>query len=105
VPSSSWLLGSSYCYWRRVWERRPFSDLPKMNDGKAIPDSSAEDSIWKREVKCMGVRSLGAGTDPRMICRIHGGNTTNYSDLLSGKYENTWKRVPEWDEHCRRIME
>lgn len=119
VPSASWLLGSSYCYWRKVWERRPFPDLPKMRDGKAIPDSSAEDTIWKREVKCMGVTSLHEidlpddripykvqdGEEPRMICRIHGSNTTNYADLLSGKYENTWKRVPEWDAPCRRIME
>jgi hypothetical protein len=109
VPSSSWVLGSSFCYWRRVWEQRPFSDLPRLKDGVPIPDSAGEDVMWRREVKCVGVSGLPMIgrtmiCEPRMICRIHGSNTTNYDTMLANKYQNTWKRVPQWDARCREVM-
>jgi hypothetical protein len=37
-----------------------------------------------------------------MIASIHGGNTQNY-DLVVGQSTN-WRRVPEWDAHCRKVM-
>ncbi len=104
VPSPSWVLGTSFCYWRRVWEQHKFPDLPRLVDGKPVPDSASEDVIWRRGVKCLGYSSITPDGYPRMIARIHGGNTTNYADLLGPRAGNTWKRAPEWDEHCGAVM-
>ncbi len=104
VPSPSWVLGTSFCYWRRVWEQHKFPDLPRLVDGKPVPDSASEDVIWRRGVRCAGYSSLTPDGYPRMIARIHGGNTTNYADLLGTRAGNTWKRAPKWDEHCAAVM-
>ena len=46
---------------------------------------------------------------PRMIARIHGGNTsTAYDPALMRASEmqgSGWRRVPEWDSYCRGLME
>lgn len=104
-------LGTSLCYWRRVWEARPFPDLPKTKGG------TGEDTEWLREVISLGVlstKSLTTGPagpwqtqiddkeQPRMIASIHGGNTQDYAGVVGAS--NNWRRVPEWDEHCRKVM-
>lgn len=98
-------LGTSLCYWREVWQRNPFADT-----------SAGEDTLWLRGVQSMGVESstgtttlpasvMDAATSegydkPRMIASIHGGNT--YARIEPRAEE--WKRVPEWDAHCRKVM-
>lgn len=105
----SYCLGTSLCYWREVWERKPFGDQPRL--GKM----TGEDHDFLEGLDSLGWTSLdnpgafdrhhdswGADRNPRMIASIHGGNT-------SGQYTNmeppSWERVPEWDKECRRIME
>lgn len=90
-------LGTSLCYWREVWQRNPFPDT-----------SAGEDTLWLRGVKSQGDRSfpaldgrVAAECMPRMIASIHRGNT--YARIEPRAEE--WKRVPEWDEHCREIMQ
>jgi len=125
--AQAWLLyntiaiGSSFCYWRKVWRDCPFPDLPK----RGVKDGSSEDVVWRREVYYRAVSSVGGapanalisrartkdlslgpnagyGFDPRMICRIHGKNTSSYE---IEKYPDSWRRVPSWDDYCRNIME
>jgi len=100
-------VGTSLCYWRRVWERRPFEDLPKPGGG------TGEDTKWLEGVSSLGVSAQGGttavdgdGIEPRMIATIHWANTNaaNYRECLAGNSPQ-WKRVPEWDARVRAIME
>jgi hypothetical protein len=98
-PSPAYCIGSSLAYWRKTWEARPFPDLPK---GKG---STGEDTEWLKGVDSLGVDSVRAYQGfggPRMICSIHGGNTSTQYETIGES--RSWKRVPEWDEHCRKVM-
>ncbi len=100
-PSPSYCLGTSLCYWRHVWERRPFPDLPKNNSGEG------EDTAWLKGVDSLGVRTYDGiahddNFEPRMIASIHGANTMHYEKVL--RESPSWRRVPEWDAHCRERM-
>jgi hypothetical protein len=90
-PNPSYAIGASFAYWRRVWEHKPFPDL-----------AHGEDDAWMAGLKVCGVSGMGA--EPRIICRVHGGNTSPaYPALLSGRCAE-FQRVPEWDEYCRGRM-
>jgi len=108
-------LGTSLCYWRRVWEARPFPDEPKRKGGtgedvkwlegvKSLGASSIEMSVIESDWKAGEVREGNRVLDfsPRMIASIHGGNTQAY-DLVVGQ-SPSWRRAPEWDAHCRGRM-
>jgi glycosyltransferase involved in cell wall biosynthesis len=44
--------------------------------------------------------------DPRMVARIHAGNTSNaYDPAQMAAHPQHWRRVPEWDTYCRSMME
>lgn len=115
-PVTKPTIGSSLCYWRRVWERKPFMDLPKPVFPGAlggIGDNRGEDRMFIEGLKVAAVSSLfgikiygGLNTiddkTPRMIARIHGGNTKTYN--IEESNGDTWKRVPEWDKRVREIL-
>ena len=95
-PDPRYCLGTSLCYWRKTWERKPFDAT-----------SQGEDIRFCTGLKCVGVSSfLG---EPRMVARIHGGNTsTAYRPELMAAIERQggeWKRLPEWDSYCRGVCE
>ena len=113
-PGEAWLytgtrggvpaLGTSLCYWRKTWERHHFA-----NETQGVEDH------WLREKNVVGVSSLDLripGTPimqeraPRMIARIHGGNTSNGYDLEKhvANSSREWKRVLEWDARVREIL-
>ena len=113
-PGEAWLytgtrggvpaLGTSLCYWRKTWERHHFA-----NETQGVEDH------WMREKNVVGVSSLDLripGTPimqeraPRMIARIHGGNTSNGYDLEKhvANSSREWKRVLEWDARVREIL-
>lgn len=102
-------LGTSLCYWRKTWERKPFEAT-----------SQGEDHLFTLGLKCVSVTSIfdvhndpyidvlptgEADKTPRMIARIHAGNTSNAYDPGVMRKSAEWKRVPEWDEYCRGVME
>ena len=87
-------LGTSLCYWRKTWERKPFEAT-----------SQGEDERFTTGLKCFGSDLIFGREQPRMIARIHAGNTSNAYDPGVMRKSAEWKRVPEWDEHCRRVME
>ncbi len=117
-------VGSSLCYWRKTWERKPFQNT-----------SHGEDEIFCRDLKCVAIGACGEPFhkvddlsiwknapsferamdlikhnpehaerfSPRMVCRIHAGNTSpNYQGIE--RAEQNWKRVPAWDDYCRKVM-
>lgn len=108
-------LGTSLCYWRRVWEARPFEDLPKG------PTGAGEDFMWLRGVDHISTSSIvwkhpdGGPTilpsyttkdpaEPRMIASVHAGNTSSMVALGIRRGTAEIKRVPEWDAYCRERM-
>jgi hypothetical protein len=102
-PDPTYCLGTSLCYWRRAWERNPFSERNGPN-----PRERGEDREFLRGVDSMGVSSVqfgGVTWEPRMIARIHAGNARHYPVDELVKNSDSWRRVPEWDDHCRTIME
>ena len=102
-------LGTSLCYWKKTWERKPFQAT-----------SQGEDHLFTLGLKCVSVTSIfdvhndpylevlpngEADKTPRMIARIHAGNTSNAYDPAVMRKSAEWKRQPEWDEYCRGVME
>jgi len=109
-PDPRYCLGTSLCYWRKTWERKPFEAT-----------SQGEDVRFCTGLKCVGVSGInrdepagpglscqGVDVVPRMIARIHAGNTsTVYRPELMAAIERQggeWKRSPEWDSYCAEIM-
>jgi hypothetical protein len=95
-PEQNFCLGTSLCYWRHVWERKPFEALP------AAPGGTGEDWKWQQGLKRTAVSAMAY--KPRMIASIHGGNTSDYS-ILDNPKQRSFRRIPHWDEHCRKVME
>lgn len=98
-PDPRYCLGTSLCYWRAAWEKRPF---PATSQG--------EDHHFTAGLKCVGQRSFVGGfhqpdAAPRMMARIHAGNTSNAYDPAKMRKQTEWRRVPEWDTYCRSVME
>ncbi len=79
-------VGASYCYWRSAWERLPFPEIAK-----------GEDTHWKR----LGARCYGSTGVPRLICEIHGANT---SSRIVPEFDE-YRRAPQWDSYCKLKME
>jgi hypothetical protein len=91
-------LGTSLCYKRSVWEKHHFA-----NETQGVEDH------WMREKHIAAVSCLSSpdgSFEPRMIARIHGGNTSNGYKLeeyiAAGSRE--WTRVPAWDQRVRGIL-
>lgn len=123
-PNPRYALGTSLCCWRLAWEARPFQDL-----------QHGEDTEWLKGVRChavgsaehmtccdTGSRSAGHAHDsdcyskrqpePRMIARIHSGNSSSAYDPIEmarhnalPRAERQWSRAAEWDKVCRGAME
>ena len=108
-PNPGYTLGTSLCYWRKTWERKPF---PAANVG--------EDLLFCTGLNCVGITSMPVATfdigkngdptndpkvQPRMIARIHAGNTSTAYEPAKLAKNSEWRRVPEWDAHCRSVME
>lgn len=114
-PRPNYALGTSLCYWRKTWECSPFTDGPK-------PNGTSEYHHWfalNSGVRVHGVTSFGGdislppsvvppehdGYAPRMIARIHGGNTGQYDleKLIAGG-SREWKRAANWDTRVAEIL-
>lgn len=107
-PGEAWLfnsgnsLGTSLCYWRSAWEKNPF---PATSYG--------EDTEFQKRLKCAAVscfppqrpRGFEVAIDPRMIARIHSGNTSAaYKPEAMRNAPNHWSRVPAWDNYCQGVF-
>ena len=97
VSGEAWIWGSypppetTLCYWRKYWEHHPFG---ATSQGEGLQFLIGGKMFWGSAV---------SADEPRMVARIHAGNTSNaYRDLAS---HSEWRRVPEYDDYARRIME
>ena len=102
---AGYAVGTSLCYWRRTWERKPFEATSRGEDNAflkglnlACVSSSIEDLRWGPPKPSLD------DLKPRMVARIHGGNTSeNYAPSILEQSTN-WKRVPEWDSYCGEVF-
>ena len=93
-PEPDFCLGTSLCYWRRVWESKPFEAL-------------GDEWKWQQGLRRRSITSLIGSypndpyrlCGPRMIVSIHNGSR------LDSLQQQSFRRAPAWDAHCRRIME
>ncbi len=107
TPGEAWLytgtmLGTSLCYSRKVWEQHPFP-----------PTSQGEDTQWLIGLKQCAARSVGPfgphgqpieADAPRMIARIHAGNTSTGYRPEHMEAAAEWKRIPQWAAYCSEVM-
>lgn len=104
-PGEAWIyagsvLGTSLCYSRARWEAIRFQ-----------PVNQGEDTQF-RGARCIGVSSVNEDLpdeyEPRMIARIHGGNTSIAYDpqvmRAVEKQGGEWRRAPQWEAYCRKVM-
>jgi glycosyltransferase involved in cell wall biosynthesis len=96
-------LGTSLCYWRKTWQRKQFPDQPRPGF------ASGEDTDWIKGLNLVSVSSLVESEQdrigyitPRMIASIHCKNTSGSYRLM--EHSDSWRRVPEWDSYCRKVM-
>lgn len=104
-PHPRYCLGTSLCYWRSAWERNPFPDTSRGEEGQPLVG-------WQSKLNCVSQSSVDMRDNvqvfdwdegqlrARMIALIHGGNTCSAIDTNSP----FWKHVPVWDEYCRERM-
>jgi hypothetical protein len=101
-------LGTSLCYWRGVWQERPFPDKTTGEDFFWLQGLNGQKRLNSRGQKLKPVwRAPGheeteefEDEQPRMIATIHGGNIA--SRIQPGTME--WRRVPTWDDVVRRTL-
>lgn len=92
-------VGTSLAYSVREWKGRPFP----LN-------SNGEDTQWQAGMPSLGVTLFGGDgasarhLRPRMIAAVHGHNTTDMMGIAMRVGTPELKRVPQWDEYCRREM-
>lgn len=111
--SEAWLytgsiLGTSLCYWRKTWERRPFEARNAGEDYeflKGLKTVGVSSSLSFDSWRSQNIEKPSRDCEPRMIARIHAGNTSAaYApEELAKKRE--WRPVPVWDAHCQAMME
>ncbi len=89
------VIGASLCYRVATWCKYPF--LPGTSQGEEQPMVNGCDGEW------MSSMSTRRGSEPRMVCGIHGGNTSHYgAEHLRTAREWTW--APIWDKWCAETM-
>ena len=68
--------GTSFCYWRKTWERKPFPDAPRIIAGKNV--GTSEDYQWCQGLNVARVSGIpqsemlnymdSKDLSPRLIC-------------------------------------
>lgn len=97
-PSPRYALGTSLCYWRSAWEAHPFEATSHGEDRRflrALGEGVASTSSL-----------IGSIADhaPRMVARIHGGNTGAYPREQRLSSTSCWQRAAGADEYCRSVF-
>ena len=93
---ANWAAGASFLYRRELWQQQPFDDAPH------------EDQRWwltpRVSRNCLGVSVILPMEGPRMVCGIHGSNSEAYDRAVMLRNPDVWRRAPEWDSYCERVM-
>lgn len=98
--------GSSLCYWRKAWEVKPFAATSIGEDEKFCRGLKvvSVSCLPQRTSPLIGMPEPPAGNDPRMIARIHAGNTSTAYKPESMRRAAEWSKVPAWDKYCQGVM-
>ena len=90
-----YVVGSSMLYRTRVWQYLQFNEGDRVH----------EDHHWWSHItsQALAGTSVPSTGYPRMICSIHGSNTSE-GYTPERMVAPSWMRVPEWDEHCGKVM-
>lgn len=93
----SYLIGTSLCYWRTTWERKPFPAL-----------MTGEDTEWQKGLRSKAQSALAGGMT-LLTAAIHGDNTTcrvvwNLDKSGNLRSCKEWRRAPEWDTLAEKVM-
>lgn len=109
-PDPRYCLGTSLCYWRKTWERKPFEATSRGEDLRFITGLKTVGVISVAgDVPVEGGGLMGAWyrqqDAPRMIARIHAGNTSDAYEPTKMRSKSEWRRVPDWDEYVRGVMQ
>jgi len=101
----NYALGTSLCYWRQTWARKPFLDLSQGVEEKWC-DGLKVVSVASMIDPCVGGAAATEISEPRMIASIHGGNTSTGYDIEKYVRDGSkqWQRAPEWDNYCHEGM-
>lgn len=103
--NNSYVLGASMMYRTEAWRCRPFNESADVR----------EDYDWwvHNSQQCLGMSSLrvpigdalqmAPKCEPRIICSIHGENTSD-AYALSKRKAPGWERAEEWDGFCIEAM-
>jgi len=107
-PNPHYALGTSLCYWRRTWEAKPFAATSHGEDLQFCAGLKVA-AVWTVPSFADRDPATGIQDSPRMIARIHPGNTSTayHPDVMereARKKNPMWKRVVAWDEYCGDTM-
>lgn len=92
-------IGGSLCYWHRAWQCCKF-DPHLPTNGK----STSEYYTFLTRSKVYSVTSLSQ-LDPMLVCRIHQGNSSDYSFIWDPRLkQTTFRRAPAFDEYCAGLF-
>ena len=94
-----YLVGASMMYTVEAWRRYPFNDqIEKYED---------QDWWQHNNARCLGESAipvpLGRPLEPRMICGIHGANTSE-AYAPEKMRPPAWTHAPEWNAYCADRM-
>ena len=122
--------GSSFAYWRKTWEQKPFPDqprpgcvtgedysfvqglnfaavsgIPRTRHQRACERFKAR-TIFENCVDCDRTqREHAEHGEPRLVASIHGGNTSSYDlEGMIARGSREWRRAPEFDNYARKVM-
>lgn len=118
-PARKHVLGASMAYWRKTWERRPFDDTSIGEDRRfaarcnTVAVSGLYEQVWsecdlppalgrKEGYSFRGHISNTAKCEPRIICGIHGGNTSRGYNF--SRRQQCFTRAAQFDKYCRERM-
>lgn len=103
----NYCIGTSLMYWRHVWQRKSFADLPKPPLYMEGEDTMFTSGLKTAARSCLLTHSLDeplTGTAPRMIASVHASNTTSMVSKAIAVKDTSMRRAPELDAYCRERM-
>jgi hypothetical protein len=95
-------LATSLCYWRSVWEAKPFPDAMIGSEREWLK------GLDTRGVSCPAIYQDDDTITPVMIATLHGGNTVKNqisTNATNPDGSKMWTRVTSCDERVRTILE
>ena len=103
---TNYACGASLMYRGELWEQQPFPDAPHEDQAWWLTPLVSGNCVGITSLAGFGVGApLPPGADgPRMVCRIHGGNTEAYDRAMMLRVKDVFQRAPEFDVYAGKVM-